>query len=375
MKQHIATVALMLDLVVGGICARQKPAQTRASKRSGSAALPRLYKTALATALCAAAFSPGLAQVPPASVLRIDTGNAVFYNQDTADVSRFATDPNVTTPVAPRNFQRGITIADIEAVNGQRVMGVLARAGIALLNLRSAPTPGQAIADTVRNAALALSFEILKSDGTPIGTIMASGLNGGVSPPGSPSNVTGGNFAVTGGTGAFLGARGQVVAEDPPSGVAVQRGASITEDPANRRRNGGGAQRWVVHLIPMSVPQIVTTAGGPAVFHSDFSLVTAAKPAKAGEVLIVEATGLGPTVPGVDPGQPFPPRPLLPVNSPVAVTVNGSPAEVINAIGWPGLVDTYRIDFRVPDRTTAGMASIQLTAAWVAGPDVRIAIQ
>jgi uncharacterized protein (TIGR03437 family) len=119
----------------------------------------------------------------------------------------------------------------------------------------------------------------------------------------------------------------------------------------------------------------VTTASGPAVFHSDLSPVTAASPAKAGEVLIVRANGLGPTVPGVDPGQPFPTEPQLPVNSPVALTVNGRPAEVINSIGWPGLVDTYRIDFRVPDGTTAGMASIQVTAAWIAGPDVRIAIQ
>ena len=35
------------------------------------------------------------------------------------------------------------------------------------------------------------TFEILKSDGTPIGTIMASGFAGGAAPPGSPLNVTG----------------------------------------------------------------------------------------------------------------------------------------------------------------------------------------
>jgi uncharacterized protein (TIGR03437 family) len=77
----------------------------------------------------------------------------------------------------------------------------------------------------------------------------------------------------------------------------------------------------------------------------------------------------------VDPGQPFPADAILPVNSPVAVTVNGNPAEAINSIGWPGLTDTYRVDFRVPGGTTAGTASIQLTAAWIAGPAVRIATQ
>ena len=127
-------------------------------------------------------------------------------------------------------------------------------------------------------------------------------------------------------------------------------------------------------MIPMSAPQILITAGGPAVFHSDFSPVTAAKPARSGEVLIVQASGLGPTVPGVDPGQPFPADAILPVNSPLAVKVNGQDAEVVNGFGWPGLVDTYRVDFRVPG-VVAGTASVQLSAAWIAGTAVRIAVQ
>ena len=45
-----------------------------------------------------------------------------------------------------------------------------------------------------------------------------------------------------------------------------------------------------------------------------------------------------------------------------------------HAIGWPGLVDIYRIHFQVPDGIAAGMASVQLTAAWVAGPAVNIPI-
>ena len=149
----------------------------------------------------------------------------------------------------------------------------------------------------------------------------------------------------------------------------------MTEDPADRRSNGGGRIKFVLQMIPMSTPQIVATAGGPAVFHADFSAVTTARPAKAGEVLIVRATGLGPTRPGVDPGQPFPLDSLLAVNSPVDVAVNGRTAEVINAVGWPGLVDTYRFDFRVPDGTATGVAAIQLTAAWIAGSPVNIPIQ
>src|SRR5450432_4133978 len=91
--------------------------------RRGQNMLLRHWKTALATALCAAAFSqPGLAQVPPASVLRIDTVNHVVYFEDTGDVSKFATDPGTPTPMTPgKNFNRQIAIADLQAVNGQRV--------------------------------------------------------------------------------------------------------------------------------------------------------------------------------------------------------------------------------------------------------------
>src|SRR3989441_13204700 len=113
----------------------------------------------------------------------------------------------------------------------------------------------------------------------------------------------------------------------------------------------------------MERPEIVTTSSGPAVFHADFSPITAVKPAKAGEVLIVKATRLGPTVPGVNPGQPFPTDASQQVNSPVALTVNGKTAEVVNSIGWPSLVHTYRVDFRMPDGATGGTAAIQVSAA------------
>jgi uncharacterized protein (TIGR03437 family) len=344
--------------------------------RKGQNMLLRHWKTTLATALCAAACSQlGLAQVAAPSILQIDIANHVLYLEDT-DVSKFATDSKVTTTVHVGNFQRGSAIADIVAVNGQQVMGTHTKAAAGALS-RTAPGAGQAIADTVRNGVAEVTFEILKSDGTPIGTIVAIGLAGGDAPPGSPSSVTGGNnFVITGGTGAFIGVRGQMgVAANPP-GVAVQRAASMTEDPANRRQNGGGTQRWIAHLIPMSAPQILVTDSGPSVTHSnDFSLVTSTKPAAAGEILSLFVTGLGPTVPAVDPGQPFPSSPAATVNSPIEVKVNGNSAEVLGAGGFPGSVDGYQVNFRVPQDTAKGAATIQVSAAWIAGPKVQIAVQ
>ena len=218
-----------------------------------------------------------------------------MYFQDTSDVSKYATEPNVTPPTAiPRNFYRVEGIADIVAVNGQPVKGTYANAAAAMV-LRTAPTPGQAIADTVRQAMTVTTFEILKSDGTSIGTIVASGLFAGDAPPGSPTAAAGGNFVITGGTGAFLGARGQMSVAAAAPGVVTQRNASITEDPANRQRNGGGTVRWIAHVIPMARPEVTMLPSGPAITHSsDFSLVTVAKPATQGEILSLFATGLGP---------------------------------------------------------------------------------
>jgi hypothetical protein len=178
-------------------------------KHIATLARPQFWKIALAT-LCAATFShPGLAQVPPPTILRIDTVNAVVYYEDTGDVSKYATDPGTTTPsTANRAFIHHFGIADIQAVNGQPAMGLHTRRGMGIFS-SPAPPPGDAIADLVRAASAEIRFEILKSDGTPIGTIVASGFMAGASPPGSPSG-TAANFVVTGGTGAFLGARGQV---------------------------------------------------------------------------------------------------------------------------------------------------------------------
>jgi uncharacterized protein (TIGR03437 family) len=150
----------------------------------------------------------------------------------------------------------------------------------------------------------------------------------------------------------------------------------MAEDPANRRINGGGTIRFFLHVIPLTTPQIATTAGGPAVTHAgDFTLVTASKPAAAGEILSLFATGLGPTNPGVDPGQPFPSSPAAAVNSPVDVTVNGKPAEVLGAVGYPGAVDGYQVNFRVPPDAAKGVAAIQVSAAWVASTAVNIPVQ
>ena len=117
-------------------------------------------KTALAMALCAAACSQfSSAQVAPPVILQIDLTNNVLYIQDTSDISKYATEPNVTPALTAslRNFYRAEGIADIVAVNGQPMKGTSANAAAAMA-LRTAPTPGQAIADMVRQAITVTTF-------------------------------------------------------------------------------------------------------------------------------------------------------------------------------------------------------------------------
>ena len=232
---------------------------------------------------------------------------------------------------------------------------------------------GQAIADVTRLSFISFVCEILGPDGVAIGTIADQGFAGGAASPGMPAQQTGANRVIMGGTGAFVGVRGFSgggVYSGTTSGTPQNALGSVTSDPAYRRINGAFCcSRQVFTIYPAESPTVV------AVFHRDFIPVSDAQPATTGEVLSLVVTGLGPTRPGVDPGQPFPVSPLQPVNSPVAVIVNGQRLQAINANGYPETVNQYRVYFQMPLGTPKGPASVQVSAAWITGPAVTINFQ
>ena len=133
-----------------------------------------------------------------------------------------------------------------------------------------------------------------------------------------------------------------------------------------------------MYSIPMSRPDITATVNGPAVVHaSDFSLVTSTKPAAGGEVLVLFATDLSP-VQGVGPGQRLPSNPPAPITSPVQVTVDGEPAQVLSVVGYPCVSNAYQVNFQLPSditRGAAGVAAIQVSAAWSTSVPVNIYVQ
>jgi len=167
--------------------------------------------------------------------LRIDIDNYVPYNYDVVDPAKFAslTDRTVAPPGVP--FGQILIIGDIVAINGTPAKGVWVLRGTNLflttdlgITPPGYPPAGRlAIADLARSHIMDMVWEILQPDGTPIGTIMASGLGRGMPPPGAPSEQTLDNLTITGGTGAFFGVRGQGGLID----VGSPRQASVSEAP------------------------------------------------------------------------------------------------------------------------------------------------
>jgi hypothetical protein len=334
----------------------------------------RLYGKPLIAVLVCLAATPGQAQSMEPVILRVELENYVQYCGNVADYAKLAADA-IRTNCSLRTFGSVIALADVVAVNGKPAKGTFNFSATST-NVRTAPVAGQATGDAVRNGPAFETLELLHSDGTPIGSIMAVGMAGGAPPPGSPADLMGGNFAISGGTGAFLGARG-LRGGGMATGMTVPiRNASTGEDPLNRRVHGGGRVTFIWSVIPMSRPDIVNTETGPAIVHSsDFTLVTSSTPAARGEVLSLFATGLGPVREPPGAGQPFPSDPLAYVNSPIEVLVNGFNAEVLGAAGLPGTTDRYQVNFRVPSEVTPGSATVQVVAAWIPSRAVSITIR
>jgi len=289
-------------------------------------------------------------------VLDIEVENAVRYIGDVTDPSKLALNAEVTPAGSTKAFTDTIYIGDIVAINGKPAKGLWTSRQYTM-GFNPSPAPGSAIADVTQGAIAECKLETLNVNGALIGRLM----DGGLAP-----------HAVSGGTGAFIGAKGEQ-ASAAARVVKAVRVASMAEDPANRRINGGGNTRILMRLIPASRPEVVPTANGPAVTHGDGKLVSNANAAQAGEVLTLYATGLGPTTPLVDFGQPFPQGTAYPANAPVEVLVNGQPAEVLYAGGYAGAIDGYQINFRLPAGLNPGTASLQLTAAWIPGTEFKVA--
>jgi uncharacterized protein (TIGR03437 family) len=286
----------------------------------------------------------------------IETRNVVQYVGDIFDPSKLALLNSPVPPAATRAFTESITIGDVVAINGQPAKGLWQSRGFAM-GYSPTAAAGFAIADSAEGGPGECKWAILTADGKLVGRFQEGGL---------------GTHQLTGGSGIFLGVQGT---QTTVQALQAPRRASMTEDPSLRRVLGGGTSVHTFHLAP-SYPPALADDVSAALFHADFSPVTAKDPAKPGEVLIARAVNLGFTSPTVDPGAAFPnAAPYAAVVTPLEVVVDGQATGTTNQLGWPGMSNVYRVDFQVPPGTKSGMVNFQLRASGIAGPAVAFPVQ
>src|SRR5260370_21825822 len=202
-------------------------------------------------ALMTAACSIALAQTPPATILTIEMENVVQYQENFTNPPKNGTSTAMEVSTPPATFFPGTFIADIVAINGRKSKGATVGRNY-FVGLNTNPSGSQATADVNRFQALEISLEIQQADGTSVGTIVLTGVTGGPPPLGAPKSGTTGTFAVIGGTGAFLGARGQAATI-----MNNHRATSTFENPINRRTFPAGLWKLAVQFIPMRTPAVL----------------------------------------------------------------------------------------------------------------------
>ena len=122
------------------------------------------------------------------------------------------------------------------------------------------------------------TFDISESDHTHAGTMVA------MERPKLSRNLkgTGRELTIVSGTGAYLGVQGTISqSTDQTTNIQVES-------------RDFSQLTFSASLMPATLPVIASVAGGPAITHADFSLVTASQPAAPGEVLTAYATDLMP---------------------------------------------------------------------------------
>ena len=291
---------------------------------------------------------PALAVGQATSELKISVqlDKLAWYWED-GDPNNFGTVAQSLTPLPTgtiKPMMRNAIIADVVAVNGKPARGAYVSHGLALRTANS---------DFPRNHAHYFVLDIQTPEGAQVGDLFGTFLSAGAAAPGAPAG--GGHWAVYGGSGAYLGVRGQ----GSNAGGSNYHTTLMKEDTAARRANSNGQLKLDFYLSTVEAPEV------QAAYHADDgSPVTDSRPAQPGEILMVEVKAGWPTNPRREPGLTFANDPLQLVSIPIEATLNNVAAEVINALAWPGTRDRYRVDVRLP-AVGAREATLELLAGYI----------
>ncbi len=221
----------------------------------------------------------------------------------------------------------------------------------------------------VVNAASNAPFTAQLSPGEVI-TLYGSGLISGNTATASapfPNTLGGAQVLITpSGATAPLNAPVYSVTPTQISAVVPYNLPSGTSEVTVQVNNNGVLSNAVQAYAGTTSPGVFTVPvgglGDGAILHADYTLVSAASPAKVGETVQVFLTGLGPVSPAVTAGAPAPSSgTLAQVVNPVYVYIDGMTATVPFAGLAPGLGGLYQVNVTVPSGVGSGSVTLEIS--------------
>jgi uncharacterized protein (TIGR03437 family) len=140
----------------------------------------------------------------------------------------------------------------------------------------------------------------------------------------------------------------------------------------------GGASTAFTVTVASAAPSIFLVdpnGTGAVVKNSDFSLITAANKAKAGDIVVIYSTGLGQVTPAAKTGVLLtPPSGGFNNTGTVTVTIGGVNAPVVYSIASPGFAGLYQTAVTVPAGVT-GTVPVVLSSGTTKSNSVNLAVQ
>jgi uncharacterized protein (TIGR03437 family) len=137
--------------------------------------------------------------------------------------------------------------------------------------------------------------------------------------------------------------------------------------------NGGGPSTAFSVNVAATAPAIFFYPVAAVLKNANFTLVSSGNPAHAGDVLLVYATGLGQTTPGLRTGV-LTGGDSLARTAAVTATIGGKPATVAYSIASPGFAGLYQVAVTVP-AGVSGNAALQIAEGTALSNTVTIPVQ
>jgi len=181
-----------------------------------------------------------------------------------------------------------------------------------------------------------------------------------------PNSLNGAYVTVGGKRAAILWVSGsQILAQVPVDAATGQQAVVVY--------NGNTTSNSMNVTVAATAPAIFNTPTAAVLKNSDYSLVSASNPARAGDLVLVFSTGLGTTTPALSTGQ-IATGGIFSTQQPSA-SVGGQNAGVTYSVASPGYAGLYQTAITIPSGVSGASVPVVLTIGGAKSNTVNIPIQ